>query len=80
MNFNDLKNESEYTFFDVTSEEYREYVFIGLGTIKIDSPVAVAVSKSCHRVLDSAGISHFVPAEWQMINWKAKEGQPHFVK
>ena len=78
--FKDLKNESDYTFFDVTSERYREYVFLGKGTIKIEEPVAVAVSRSGHRVLDTAGISHFIPSSWDAIHWEAKEGQPHFVK
>lgn len=75
-----LNNQSNYTFFDVTSEEYREYVFLRKGTIRIDNPVAVAVSKSGHRILDAEGVSHFVSNEWQAINWKAKDGQPHFVK
>lgn len=76
----EIVNKSDYQFFDVSSEEYREYVFLGKGIIKIDNPTHVAVSKSGHRVLDEAGVSHFIPAEWQAIHWKAKEGQPHFVK
>lgn len=76
----ELFNASEYTFFDVSSEEYREYVFLGKGTVKIERPTHVAVSKSGHRVLDEAGISHFIPAEFQVIHWKAKDGLPHFVR
>jgi hypothetical protein len=80
LTFTDLVNESDYTFFDVTSEQYREYVYLGKGTIRIDNPVAVAVSKSGHRVLDADGVSHFISGDFDMIHWMAKPGCPHFVR
>lgn len=78
--FSDLRNKGSYTFFDVSTEEYREYVFLGKGTIRIDNPVAVAVSKSGHRVLSADGVSHFISGDFDMVYWIVKPGAPHFVK
>ncbi len=75
-----FKNKSSYEFLDISSEKYREYVFLGKGTIRIEKPLKLAVSKSGHRVWDSKGMSYFIPNEWQAIYWEVKEGQPHFVK
>lgn len=83
MTYKDLNNKGSYTFFNVSTEQWREYTFIKEGTerkVKIKDPIAVAVSKSGHRVLDKEGVSHFVPAEWIELKWKAKTGKPHFVK
>lgn len=77
----DFKNESGLTFTDISSEEYREYRFESGFVISIDAPLRLHVSKSGgHRVFDSAGISHYIPFTWAHLIWKAREGQPHFVK
>ncbi len=75
-----FKNKSPYEFLDISSEKFREYVFLGKGTIRIDNPLKIAVSKSGHRVFDAAGVSYFIPNEWQHIYWVAKNNQPNFVK
>ena len=82
LKFEDLKNESMYEFFDVSSEMYREYVWLtksGRKSLVIPDPVAVSVSKSGHRVMDAAGESYFISLDCTYLGWKAIEGKPHFV-
>jgi hypothetical protein len=63
-------------FTDISSEEYRVYQFDQV-VIRIDLPLKLNVSKSGgHRILDSGGVSHYIPAGWQRLSWK---GSPHFV-
>ena len=78
-----LKNESENKFHDISSEEYRTYVFVGehgTNEVKITHPQFLAVSAGGHRLLDGEGVSHYVPKGWIQLSWKAKDGRPHFVK
>ena len=63
---------------DISSEEWREYTFPGKEVIHIDAPTHLHVSESGgHRLLDSVGISHYVPKGWIHLKW---EGSPPFVK
>jgi hypothetical protein len=79
MKFEDLKNESKNEFSDISSEEYRRYDFKEY-SITINSPIALSVSKSGgHRVLDAEGKSHYLMPSRNHLEWKAKDGQPHFV-
>ena len=65
------------TWTDISSEEYRTYHFPGGESVMIVSPHKLHVSDSGgHRVLDSNGISHYIPATWIHLEWK---GDPHFV-
>jgi len=76
----DFNNKSGLEFVDISSEEWREYKFVG-ETIRIEEPLWLNVSKSGgHRLFDAFGISHYIPSGWKGLKWKAKEGQPHFVK
>lgn len=75
----EFKNESTNTFSDISSEEFRTYIFIG-GEITIQNPTHLSVSKNGHRLFDAQGICHYVPTGWIHLKWKVKEGQPHFVK
>jgi hypothetical protein len=75
-----LINKTGLEFVDISSERYREYIFLGKGIIKIDNPAMIAITKTGHRILDTSGKSHYIPAEWQAINWEAKKGKPHFVR
>lgn len=82
MEFN---NKSGLEFTDISSEEYREYLYIteeSAGySFRISNPLYLHVSDSGgHRVFDADGVSHYVPPKWIKLQWKAKEGQPHFVK
>ena len=82
LTFADLRNESGLKFTDISSEEYRIYHYDGiLNFVRIDNPVALNVSKAGgHRLFDGQGVSHYIPKGWRRLEWKAKEGAPHFVK
>lgn len=74
-------NESNFEFSDISSELYRVYEFSNGKTIMISEPLKLNVSKSGgHRIYDNSGVSHYVPQGWIHISWKAKDGQPNFVK
>lgn len=75
----ELRNESENSFVNISSEEFRVYNF-GNTEVKILDPLYLAVSKNGHRVLDGNGVSHYIPKGWIHLYWKAKIGAPHFVK
>jgi len=79
-----MLNTSKHIFTDVTSEEYREYLFPAqqgqFVKVRINKPMHLSVSESGgHRLLDEAGVSHYVPSGWVHLSWKAKQGQPNFV-
>jgi len=78
----EFKNESKEKFIDISSEEYREYIFPNsIQPVLIKLPLKLSVSSSGgHRIFDSAGESHYIPKGWIHLKWRAKEGQPHFVK
>lgn len=66
-------------FMDITTELYRIYEYPDGKTIKIKLPVQLNVSKSGgHRVLDNAGMSHYIPAGWRHLYWKVKPGMKPF--
>lgn len=46
---------------DVSAEAWREYDFAGR-VYRIDDPVALIIGKTTHRIIDSNGIVHLVPA------------------
>jgi uncharacterized membrane protein len=75
-----LRNESDHEFTDISSEQYRVYQ-TPFGTKRIDNPLSLAVTPIGHRVLDAQGISHYIDiSKGFFLEWKAKEGKPHFVK
>ncbi len=87
----ELRNETELKFTDISSEEFRTYTFgnsLAKGgrisdeyaTTTIHGPQHLNVSRGGHRILDKDGISHYVPKGWLHLSWKAKDGEPHFVK
>lgn len=76
----EFRNLTDLKFVSIFSEEYREYTFPGGDKIRIEGPRQLNVSKNGHRVLDTAGVSHYIPQGWIHLEWKAKEGAPHFVK
>lgn len=64
---------------DLSNELYRMYDFGDEKTIRIDSPLALNVSRSGgHRILDAEGVSHYVPEGWIHLKWESKEGAPAF--
>ena len=78
----ELNNRGSHTFFEVTTEEYRVYDWLDGTRLQISDPCYVSVNPTNggHRVLDADGVSHYIPAGWKHLYWKAKPGQPHFVK
>lgn len=77
----EFKNESGLDFVDISSEEYRTYKYADGSEYRIDAPQRLNVSKAGgHRVFDGAGLSHYITKGWRALQWKAREGQPHFVK
>lgn len=75
-----FNNKSKNVFEDISSEEYRIYRFSS-GEVKIEKPTHLSVAPSGgHRVFDESGLSHYIPKGWIQLTWKAREGQPHFVK
>ena len=80
-----MKNNTKHEFIDIDSEEFREYVFQVPNspfttTVRINNPKNLSVSNSGHRILDQAGMSHYIPKGWIHLKWKEKENQPNFVK
>lgn len=73
-------NESDNVFVDISSEEYRIYTFSGNEEVKITGPRLLSISAGGHRLFDNDGVSHYVPKGWIHLRWKAREGQPNFVK
>jgi hypothetical protein len=76
----EMINKSDKQFSDISSEEFRQYDFPGGETVKIVAPLALSVSDNGHRVFDASGVSHYVPMGWLHLQWKAKDGEPNFVR
>ena len=77
-----MRNATDLEFEDISSEQFREYLFPGGEIVRIENPLKIYVdeeSKS-HRVFDASGESHYIPNKWIHLRWKSKEGKPHFVK
>lgn len=82
MNNTELRNESNFTFIDISSEKWRVYHFFKdseVYYVKIHDPQWLAISPSGHRILDVRGRSHFIPDRWSHLEWEAKEDKAHFV-
>jgi hypothetical protein len=73
-------NQSSNIFTDISTEDWREYSFSGNEKVRIERPTHLCVSTSGHRILDEAGVSHYIPKGWIHLRWQVKQGQPHFVK
>lgn len=77
----EFKNATDLEFTDISSEEWREYQFLGGEIVRINAPLKLNVSKSGgHRIFDANGISHYIPPGWIHLKWKVKNGAANFVK
>lgn len=76
--FDTNKLPNDRTWVDISSEEFRDYIFPEGVTYHIDQPVALSVDKASqsHRIVDAMGYSHYIPFTWIGINWV---GDPHFI-
>lgn len=73
-----FSHDTDFEFKDISSEEYREYVFPH-GTVRINSPLKLAITpRNSHRVFDMDGVSHIIPAGWLELRWQVKPGSPNF--
>lgn len=69
---------TDLEFKDISTEEYREYVFADL-IVRIEAPKKLHVSASGgHRIIDAGGVSHYVPTGWRHLSWQVKDGAPEF--
>lgn len=76
-----FNNATDLEFTDISSEQWREYRFLGGETVRIEAPRQLNVSESGgHRIFDSHGVSHYIPAGWIHLSWQVKDGAPNFVK
>ena len=76
-----FNNSTDLTFTDISSEQWREYQFLGGDTVQIEQPLQLNVNDSGgHRIFDAEGVSHYVPAGWIHLKWIAKGGAPNFVR
>lgn len=74
-------NKSGLEFSDISSEEFREYTWGDMFKLTINRPLRLNVSASGgHRIFTEDGNSFYVPSGWKCLMWKAKEGEPNFVK
>jgi len=58
-------------------EKYREYVYTDGYSYRVTSPVTVFLPTSgpkqqSHRVVDTEGVTHYIPADWRAIRWVGK--------
>ena len=81
MNVPNLTNNPNLAFSDLTDEQYREYIFPSGVVVRINNPIALNVNSKSggHRVLDDAGVSHYIPAGWVHLQWLVEEGKPAFA-
>lgn len=74
-------NKSNHEFTDISSEQFRTYVFANGVEVTIEAPLYLSVARSGgHRVLGDNNISHYIPSGWVHLYWKPKDGEPNFVK
>mgnify|MGYP005863207419 CR=1 FL=1 len=68
---------------DISSELERRYIFPSGRDITIERPLRLLVSESGgHRVFSASrnGTCYYVGPGWIAIEWRVREGHPHFVK
>ncbi len=73
---------AELKFQDISDEVWRKYEYPDGTKVIIKHPAAVAVSNKYrnfggngHRLVDSAGLSHYIPAGWVHLSWQVISGR-----
>jgi hypothetical protein len=65
-------------FQDISNELYRTYVFPNGSQVTIHEPQGLNVKRKAdgdsHRLFDTTGTCHYVPAGWVHLFWQAKPG------
>lgn len=68
-------NQEEFIIKDISTELYREYIMTGK-VYRIDNPIQLWLRSGSkfHRVVDSSGVAHTVPAPGDLncyaVRWK----------
>jgi len=57
---------------DISTELYRVYTFDTGYQLTIDKPITLSFSKRGSRILDEAGMGHYIPDGWVHLTWKTK--------
>ena len=76
----EFRNQSSLDFDDISSEEWREYVFESGTSIRIERPLRLHFSDIGLRIYDAGGISHYVPNGCIHLKWLPNDGEPNFVR
>lgn len=72
-----MPQELQVAWKDISSEEYRIYVYPDDWRISINKPSKLHVSASGgHRIVTEDGLSYYIAPGWRVIQWK---GNPAFV-
>lgn len=64
---------------DISAEEERTYEYAGGELISILHPLILIVSDNGHRVVDEAGVGHYIAYGWRRIIFKARNSQFQFL-
>lgn len=69
---------------DISSEAYREYIYAGGDTLRIELPTEINIATSSmgghsHRIKTAAGEGIYVAPGWIAIKWQPKEGATIFT-
>lgn len=71
----------EKTFDDISSEQWREYIFPKGVMVRIEQPQWLNVSSTGgHRIIDIKGRSHYIPYKWVHLYWEVFQGEFNFVR
>ena len=69
---------------DISSEEWREYIYADGVTLRVVAPTKINISPSSlgghsHRIQQESGRGIYVAPGWIAIRWEPKPGQPIFT-
>lgn len=79
-NDREFSHTTDLTFRDLTTEQYREYMYNNGGVLRILQPWKLAISRSGnHRVATVDGFSYIIVPGWIAIRIKKKVGAPAFT-
>jgi len=71
---------TDLVFYDITGEEYREYMYNNGGILRINNPWKLAISRSNnHRIVTRDGFSYIIAPNWIAIRFRKREGEPSFA-
>lgn len=79
MKNEELTDNKDLTFKDISDEQYRIYYFRGGEKVEIWEPLAINVSASGgHRIYTSGYKSYYIPSGWICLTWVVKPGKKPF--